>query len=331
MKKTLLLPLLLIPVFFLAGCSEEKESKTPSRSISTSSNGSTEVYTPFILNDKTLSHSPFTINGTSLIFPNWEDNNKISIIQEPYPKNLISNSSITDFMNYSTETLTIVNDVIYFADGESGNNLASINLVDKTYKKINNNNVHNIISSEKSLFYINSNDNNRLYTYDTEKETSSAISSDSIGEYLINGDFILYQNLSDNSNLYTIKLDGSQKQQITDFSVNSFVPYNNELLVINSSDNNNLYVINPSDLTSKRLALMNGEKLKVHRDNLYFINLDDANFLYSLNVNLETSEVSSKSLTNEGVNNYFPTDIGIFVEKRINVNNTYIIETPPQP
>ncbi|MGG7179016.1 DUF5050 domain-containing protein [Clostridium paraputrificum] len=331
MKKAILLPLLLIPTFILYGCSEKKESTLPPRSISASSNGSTEIYTPFILNDKTISNSPFVVNGNSLIFPNREDNNKISIIQEPYPKNLITTSIISDFMDYSTETLTVINDVIYFADASNGNNLSSINLSDKVYKKINNNNVHNIISSNESLFYINSNDKNKLYTYNIEEGSSSAITSDSIGEYLLNGDFILYQNLSDNSNLYTIKIDGSQKQQVTDFSVNSFVPYNGEILVINSSDNNNLYAVNPSDLKSRRLALMNGEKLKVHDNSLYFINLDDANYLYSLSVNLETSEISSRAIVKDGINDYFPTNLGIFLEKRSNVNNTYIIDTPSQP
>ena len=155
--------------------------------------------------------------------------------------------------------------------------------------------------------------------------TSQLITTDTVGKYLLNGDFILYQNISDNSTLYSIKKDGTQRKKLTDYSVDSFAPFENQLLIINSSDNNNLYVLDPSTDESKRLALMNGENLKVYNNKLYFINLNKSNALYTLTVNLQKSEVSASSILAEGINDYYPTDAGIFVEKRINVNNTYII------
>lgn len=331
MRKSIIFSLLLITTLVISGCSSETSTtvaapKTYSTSNTTSLN---EVYTPLSLGAITIYPSPFIINGTSLIFPNREDNNRISVINEPFPKTLIQTKDVVDYYNYSTDTLALINNIVYFANGSDGNHLTSMNLTDKITNKINDHNIHDILINGDTLFYLSVLDEhknqNKLYSYNTSTNDSKIIITDTVGKYLLNGDFILYQNISDNSTLYSIKKDGTQRTKLTDFSVDSFAPFENQLLIINSSDNNNLYVLEPSTDKTKRLALMNGTNLKIYNDKLYFINLFKSNNLYTLTVNLEKAEVSVSSILAEGINDYYPTDAGIFAEKRINVNNTYII------
>jgi hypothetical protein len=331
MMKNILFSLLLIITLIITGCSSEtSNTKAAPKTHSTSpTSDSNTVYTPLSLGDTTIYSSPFIKNGTSLIFSNWEDNNRISVINEPYSTTLLQTKDVVDYYNYSTDTFVLINNIIYFANGGDGNHLTSMNLSDKIANKINDHNVHDIILSGDTLFYLSILDDhknqNRLYSYNTTTNASNLVITDTVGKYLLNGDFILYQNISDNSTLYSIKKDGTQRTKLTDYSVDSFAPFENQLLIINSSDNNNLYVYDPATDASKRLAIMNGENLKVYNNKLYFINLYKSNYLYTLTVNLLKSEVSATPLLNEGINNYYPTESGIFLEKRINVNNTYII------
>ena len=257
MKKSIIFSSLLIITLVITGCSSKTSNTVaaPKANSTSTSTGSSAVFTPLSLGDKTIYSSPFVINGTTLIFPNWEDNNKISVINEPYPKNLIQTKDVVDYYNYSTDTLALINNVIYFANGSDGNHLTSMNSADKIAKKINDHNVHDILPSGDTLFYLSVLDEhknqNRLYSYNTSTTASNLVTADTVGKYLLNGDFILYQNVSDNSTLYSIKKDGTQKTKLTDYSVDSFAPFENQLLIINASDNNNLYVLDPSTINLK--------------------------------------------------------------------------------
>lgn len=333
MKKNLILYLLLISTLTITGCSstDTKDktaiSKTPT--ISSTSNNSTTTYTPFILTDTTIYPSPFILNGTSLVFSNWEENNRISFLNDPFPKNMISKSNVNDFVNYYASTLTLVNNLIYFGDESSNHSLASINLTDKSYKKINNRNVHNITSSGKQLFYLdipdNTNHQAKLYSYDTETGIEKLLCNDSIGKYLINGNFILYQNISDGGKLYKITIDGQNNEKLTNFSVDSFAPYSSELLVINSDDNNTLYSVDTSTYEAKRLSLINAKDLKVIDNQLFFINLGDSNWLYKLTVNIESSEIKTVPIVSSSVNDFYLVGNYLFYQKGTNVNNPYFI------
>lgn len=334
MKKYILLSLLIATALTITSCtnSSSKSDSNSSNEISSSSNSSTSsnnLIEPLVLNDKTTYSSPFAVNGNSLIFSNWDDNNKLSIVNDPIPKDMLSNKSVSDFFNYSGETFVIVNNTIYFGDGNSANNLASINISDKTYTKINNSNAHNITSMEDKIFYLDIPDNynhqGKLYAYDTKTKSSKVMIPDIVGRYIINNNFILYQNISDGSKLYKIKIDGTGKEKLTDFSVDSFAPYSSQLLISNSDDNNNLYKLDPSTKETKRVAVMKITNLKVFNNNLYFISGEDANCLYKLNVDINKPEATSTKLLADSINDFYPTDKGIFVQKGINVNNPYIV------
>lgn len=329
MKKNILIALVLGCSLLFTACGDTTEapkevSTTPSVKVSPN-----KVLTPLVLGDKTIYPSTFIKSNDNLIFSNWEDNDKISIINGTLTNKAIKSADVTDFFDYYSNTFTVVNDIIYFADRSNSDVLSSLKIVDKTYNKLNNSSAHNITSSENTIFYIDIPDNNsntrRLYSYDINSKKTTLLIKDNVGKYVLNGNFILYQNLDDGSKLYKAKLDGSEIEKISNFAVESFTAHSNEILAVNSNDNNSLYLIDPSNYDSKRLAIMNISNLKSNENQLYCINNEDSNYLYSLSVDITSSDVSSKLLVSDHINDYFITDNEIFIQKAINVNNAYIV------
>lgn len=329
MNKKLLYLLLSLTIVSFFGCTKTPTSSTGSNSSTpfTTSiqapNATIAVSVPFTLTDTSSYFCPFVFNGSNLIFPNPDENNRISIIPDPLPTDILQSKNITDFADYSTDNIALIDNTIYFADGSINNSLCSFDITNKIYTKLNTPSIHNLIAVSNVLFYMNKNDENKIYKYDTITSKAMLISTDSAGSFIVNGDFIIYQNLSDNAKLYSIKTDGTSRQKLTDYTANSFVVFDGQLLFINSSDNNNLYSIDPSTLDCKRLYIMNGFQLKIIDKSLYFVNGDDSNNLYSLSVNLTNSTVTYKPEISQGINEYYLTSAGIFYSPSINVNNIY--------
>lgn len=325
MRKTILYLLLSITTLNFIGCGETEPLKKSTSPVNTieSSNTNVETYTPFSLSDSYYSYCPFVFNDMDLIFANPDENNRLSTIPSPLPKNILDSKSVTDFVDYYADNLVLTNGVLYFSNGSDGNTLSSLTLTDKTVTKLTEHSVQDLVAVDNNLYYINKTDSNKLYKYDTNSKKSIAVTLDSVGKYIVSGDFVVYENLSDSSKLYSIKVTGKNKQKLTDYTANSFIPYEGQLLFFNSSDKNGLYSLDPSTLETKRIAIMNGFDLKSIDDSLYFINGDDSNYLYKLTVNLEKPEASYKVFISESINEYYPTTEGIFYEKGINVNNIY--------
>lgn len=336
MNKIILYILASLTMISFIGCANKTTSSTPpssSTSSTTSIQATNAILTesiPFTLTSNSSYFCPFVFNGTDLIFPNPNENNRISTIADPLPKNILSSSDVVDFEDYSADNIALIDKTIYFSNGSDNNALSSFNITDKIYTKLNTHSVNNLIAINTELFYMNKSDKNRIYKYDTITLKVMLISADSVGSFIVNGDFIIYQNLSDNSKLYSIKTDGTNRQKLTDYTANSFVAFDGQLLFFNSSDNNNLYLIDPSTLDCKRIYIMNGFQLKAIDKSLYFINGDDSNNLYSLSVDFENSTATYKSEISEGINNYYLTSVGIFYSPSINVNNIYYKEFPTQ-
>jgi hypothetical protein len=285
-------------------------------------------YTPFSLKDSATYTSLFQINGITLIFPNWDDNNNLSVIKEPYPKGVINTSNVSDFYNYPINSLVVMNNIAYFSDADNKSTLSSIDLSNRAYNpNLSSGKVSNMINVNNIIYFIDPNDGNKLHAFDTVNNVDKIISSDDSGNYLVDDDTILYENKSDNSTLYKINADGTQKQKLSNFSVNSFAPYSGQILAINSSDNNNLYSINLTDLSTNRLAIMNGEDMKIFKGTIYFINVSNNRHLSKMTVDLtkSTPSVNFNDISDYEVNEYYPTDKGIFARKGVNVNNGYII------
>lgn len=348
LKKVLLL-LSLIFCTSLLGCTAKPSSSQNTQSQSenapkqitinnsSTSGGSTDSnldkeafkkgYTPFSLKDSAVYSSLFQVNGTTTIFPNWDDNNNLSIIKEPYPKNVINTSSISDFYNYPVNSLVVVNNKAYFSDADNKSTLSSIDLSNRAYTpNLVSGKVSNIIAVSNVIYFINADDGNKLHAFDINNNTDTIICSDNVGNYLVDENTILYENKSDNSTLYAVNIDATQKQKLTNFSVNSFGPYSGVILAINSSDNNNLYSISLTDLSTKRLAIMNGEDMKIINGTIYFINVSNNRHLSKMAVNLTsaTPAVNFTDISDYEINEYYPTSKGIFARKGVNVNNGYI-------
>lgn len=331
MNKKITCIILSLTIISFIGCGNKSASSansssnltsTPAKSIQIS-NATEEQIASFTLTDNSSYFCPFAFDGTNLIFPNPDENNRISTIPSPLPKDILQSKNITDFADYSADNLALIDKVIYFSNGSENNSLSSYSIIDKTYKKLNTHSVHNLITVSTDLFYINKNDSKKIYKYDTVNSTSMLVCADSVGSFIVNGDYIIYQNLSDNSKLYSIKTDGTNRQKLTDYTANSFIVYQGQLLFFNSSDNNNLYSIDPTNLNCKRIYIMNGFQLKIIKNSIYFINGDDSNNLYSLSVDFKNATATYKPEISEGINDYYLTSSGIFYSPSINVNNIY--------
>lgn len=282
-------------------------------------------YIPFTLKDSAIYTSLFQVNGKSMVFSNWDDNNNLSIIKEPYPKDVVNTSNVTDFYNYPVNSLVVINNIAYFSDADNKSILASIDLSNRAYKpNLTSGEVSNIIGVNNVVYFIDPSDGNKLHGFNTTNNVDTIISNDNVGNYLVDESTILYENKSDKSTLYAINVDGTQKQKLTNFSVNSFAPYSGQILAINSSDNNNLYSINLTDLSIKRLAIMNGEDMKIFNGTIYFINVTNNRHLSKMTVDLTIPKVSFTDISDYEVNEYYPTSKGIFARKGVNVNNGYI-------
>lgn len=285
-------------------------------------------YTPFSFTDESSYTNLFVSNGTSVVFPNWDDNNNISVINEPLPDGTINTSAVNDFVSYPTYSLTVINNVVYFADGSNKNSLASVDLGTKSYSPVVvDSNVKNIIGDKEVVYFINSNKNNNLQSYDTINKTYSTVCFDNVGTYFVNGNFIVYQNKSDKSRLYKINIDGTEKEQLTEFSVDSFAQYEGKIIAINSSDNNNLYSIDLGNLDTQRLAVMNGENLKDSQGKLYFIDVNNSRHLSTMDIDMsgEQPKVTFTDISKESVNDYYATDKGVFIQRSADVNNGYVL------
>lgn len=328
MRKKLLITLLLSS-FVLIGCSSTKDSTNSDTFIGINKSPTPTSSSPtptLVISDTTTTHSPYLSLGNLIFFPDKENNNRLSTIEEPKSTGYINQSTIKDIFEYPTSSIAALNDTIYFSNGSDGNTLYSLNYQSNEIKKINNNYILNLTSTLNALYYINKNDNNKLYFYNAKNSTSGVITNDSLGKFIINGDYILYQNLSDKANLYSVKIDGSNRMKLTDVSVDSFVPYESEVLYINSDDNNTLYRIHPTTLKTNRLNLVHGENLKIYDKKLFIIDNDASNSLSSLTIDFGKNTASISKLTDDAINNYFPTQKGIFLEKNPDVNKAYILK-----
>lgn len=289
-----------------------------------------DLETPFILSDNAIYPSPFILYEDSMIFSNPDDKDRISIINYPLPKNYIKTTDVTDFKNYSTNTLTTIGNDVYFANYDDYDTLYSIPLGSNTATKVLDSKVQDLIAIGKTLYYINKDDNYSLYSYTPSTKEKVKLTTDKVGKYLINGNYALFQNISDGSKLYKVALDEKNLSALTNFAVDSFVIYDSKLLVLNSTDDNNLYTVDTNSLDAKRIYLMDGTDLKCHNNKLYFINHSDLNHLYSLSIDFANQKFSSSPIYEDTINFYFPTDKGIFIEKGLNINHRYIYILNPQ-
>lgn len=327
--KKIFLSILLVSSFILTGCTTNNIATTDDESVAI--NRETNSYTipptnTLVINATSTSTSPYLLLGNIIFFPDKENNNRLSTIDDLESNDFIHQSSIKDIFEYPVESLAAINDTIYFPNGSDGNTLYSLNYQLNEVQKLNNNYAFNLTTNLNNLYYINKSNNNKLYFYNTVDFTSGIITNDSFGKFIISGEYIIYQNLSDRSTLYSVKLDGSNRLKLTDVSVDSFITYSSDIFYINSDDNNTLYRLNPTTLKSNRLNLVHGENLKTYDNQLFIIDYDNSNSLSSLVIDLENNTTTTSKLINYSINNYFPTSKGIFLEKSPDINKTYILK-----
>ena len=324
MKKFLML-LIITPLIFVS-CSESEDIQTDKNS------NSNYTYTPPEVTEERLVLSNDFVSATKyvrleelLFLPNKADNNELTTIPFPDSSRYIKASSLVNNYDYIIESMTLIDDTLYFTNTNDSNSIYKFNYLYNEISKVKDAEAYNLTASNNILYYINSYKSKNLMSFNLETNTTTSITTDKVGKYVLSNDLILYQNLSDSSNLYSINIDGTNRRKLTDYSVDSFVSYNNLLYIINSSDNNSLYILDPITNTSSRVAFLDGANLKINGASLYFTNTK-TNSLHTINLDDETNPYSISDSVAKHVNDYYIIDNTIFAEVSDTVNQTYVIK-----
>lgn len=332
-----LISISLISVFLLVGCTKSTNNNEESQNKQTTTDQKTEqslnnVTTPqktnieittLLLDSKDISYTEFLQTNSFLFFV--DANSKLSVVEDTIDTPYILEEQISETFDYSVGSITSINNDIFFSNPRDNNALYKLNYAKKEITKILSGNFQNISSYKNNIVFINKNNGSTLSCLDIKSSKIISISSDKCGKYLINGDYIIYQNLSDNSSLYSIKIDGSQKTKLISSPTDSFVTYENNILNING-ENNDLYIYDPIVKTNKKLGNINGTNLKSYNDKIFYIDLSNSNHLYQLTIDDTLESYESTELAKDMVNDYFPTENGIFIKKPINLNRIFFIE-----
>ncbi|OPX47130.1 DUF5050 domain-containing protein [Clostridium thermobutyricum] len=281
----------------------------------------------FSLTENSVTPSPFILNDSILYFPNWDNNNKISLINFSDKNFKITNKSVGEFFEYSTNSMTLLHNEIFFANGNDNYNFSKINLANKQVTKINNKSVRDICNDNVRIYYVDYK-TNELFTYDPIDNISNKITSNKIGKFIVNGNNILYQNSDDKYKLYRVTIDGSLNEKLLDYSVESFAVYDDKLYFINSSDNNYLYYLDPETMDTRRVTIISARNISVYKNKLVFIDINDFNKLKSINIDLNKNKFNTSTIINDSINDFYISEKGIFYRKGIDVNSSWYLVTP---
>lgn len=327
MRKIFILLLISSSTFFLMSCSKDKADEStslPSNEVIVSESPiEDDGQKVFLLSETSVLPSPFLIKDSILFFPNWDDNDKIASVAFPEKNFRFTNKDVGEFFPYSTNSMTLFQNQIFFANGNDNFKFYKLNLTDKSVSFINNHSVRDICNDNINVYYVDYK-TNELFSYDTLNNTSLKLTNNKVGKILINGKNIIYQNADDKFKLYRVSTDGIINEKLTDYSVDSFTEYDKSIYFINTSDNNHLYSLNPSDLSTRRVvAIIEGKDLTTINKTLIYIDIKDSNKLKSISLDLEKNTFSTKTLLNDSINNYYISEKGIFYRKSIDINSAY--------
>lgn len=184
MKKLILIPL--IYCVLLIGCSKASDPTTTDSTSKTSSNAesssysSTKVTLPsktinynestqnlnFIASD--LSYSKFISIGQLLFFSDSNNNNKLSVTSSSLSKNYIEDENIQDIYDYSVESMTSIDNIIYFTNTSENNNLYKLDYEKKSITLVSSDSFSKIASSANDIIYINKAMGDTLGCYNTK-------------------------------------------------------------------------------------------------------------------------------------------------------------------
>ena len=194
MKKLILITL--IYSILLIGCSKAGDTNSSDSTSTTSSTeestsySSTKVTLPssttnynkgtqnlnFIASD--LSYSKFISMGQLLFFSDSNNNNKLSVTSSSLSANYIQDENIHDIYDYSVESMTSIDNIIYFTNTSDNNSLYKLDYERKSINLVSSNYFSEISSSENDIIYINKAMGNTLGCYSTKNNTSIQLSSD---------------------------------------------------------------------------------------------------------------------------------------------------------
>lgn len=319
-------PLLLLSILFI-GCTtdveveNEKIESTISNKIS-SSISTTSSIKDILINDSVKYSSKYSFLETLTVFPDPNNNNKLSISDLEELNSFISSESIISFHDYSILNTVNVDDLIYFGSNTLNNSgIFKFNYEKNSFEKISDY-IPISLTYQNGFLYFISNSDNFIYSLDLKTNSVELLSNNKTKSFLISNNFIVYQNISDNSKLYALKTDNTHKIKLTDVPVDSFIALNKEILFFDSSNNNILSSLNLQTETITRYNNVIGHNLKTDSNNIYFLSYDSPNKLYTLN----REDLTYELLSDDFINDYYPADNKVFLEMAVSLDKVYILD-----
>ncbi len=327
MIKKFTLPII-ASLFLLVSCTTEnneaiEEKKQTKLSTSYKENNINDKKIAFL--GKSYSSNKYTFLGNLLFFPNPNNNERLSVSDISDDATSIQDNSIIDSFNYNVNSITSDGNNIYFSSISTDKGLYKLDYQKKEVTNITTDSALEMVYYENRIYYISSNDNN-IYTYSIKDKGKKLLTNSKSSNIIIDNNSIFYKNLSDNSKLYCLTTDGNSNFKIMDYPVDSFVIHDNEILFSNPNDDNYLYSLNSSTFETKKVLDMKVSKLKQTDDNIYFINNEDPNSLYQLTQNDETNKFEATQIFPDFINDYYPSEKGLFIEAAHNLDNIHIIK-----
>lgn len=336
-KKLFLTYLICISTLF--GCTTNKKTVDEDINATTKDNAniSTNNANNEILLGNSFSESNLTLTTNSIIpskflnlnnmifFSNSTINGEFSSVTYNDINSLISLESVNVLSEHTVQSLTSIGDIIYFINTSDNNSIYKYDSNKNILSKELEGNFHEITSIGTNLIVINKSNNNSLLCIDTLTNTKYTLTSDKCGKYIINGDYILYQNQTDNCKLYSIKIDGTERNRVINSAIDSFVIYNNNILFISALDND-LYSFNIKTKNSNKLLKLAATDLKSLDNDLFFIDSTNSNRLCSISVDSSLDNLEVVWLTNDMVNEHYPTALGTFCIKPINPHEIFFLK-----
>ena len=285
-----------------------------------------------ILSKDSIYPSKFINSGISIFFNNNILNNQLSStsLKDNDKSTSILSKNIDVLSEYSIQSLTAIDNYIYFINISDGNSLYKFDVLKKSTEKILDGNFYEITSKKDFIFLINKNNHNNIIKFDTINNTLTTITLDKCGKYLVNDNYIIYQNVSDNCKLYSIELDGSNRTKLTDHAVDSFVTYNDSIIYVSGIDNS-LYRLNLTTNTTDKILELYAKDLKINEDTIFYIDHNNSDRLTSIKLDYSFENLTPTLLTSDKINEYYPTDTGLFYIKSISPHKINFLQYKKQP
>lgn len=138
------------------------------------------------------------------------------------------------------------------------------------------------------LYLSNGNDHSKLYKVMVNGSSEKQLNNDETEYINVGGGWIYYSNKTDNSCIYRIKTDGTGRQKINEVSSIDLILDGDYIYFINMEDSKKIYRIKTDGTGMKKINGTETGSMNISGNTLYYNNMEDGGFLYSISLSDKT-------------------------------------------